>query len=209
MDARAGRALLRGRLQVSSMDAVAHVTCMVEEDPSGLYYCAPPYIQQGWQLYREIMTDGDHERLATALRRAPRWFLSYDLCPEIERLCSWASINSVETCYSEAKTRGASKRARRSEVVVVPAVEGKRSRGLGPDGARLAECGPALCRIARLRNAWLLEWKTTSRRRRLHAGLASATRWRRGTAGFGNARLLALKTVHHSVRHGARDRSKG
>ena len=89
-------------------------------DPDGLFYCDPPYIQQGWQLYREIMTPGDHERLAAVLRRVPRWVLSYDLCPEVEGLYSWASINGVETCYTTAKTRGAPRRRRRREVVVVP-----------------------------------------------------------------------------------------
>jgi DNA adenine methylase len=117
---REARDLLLGRLQVASMDAVAYVTCMLEEDPDGLYYLDPPYWHPSWQLYREIMTDGDHARLAAVLRRVPRFVLSYDLCPEVERLYSWASINQVETCYTTAKTRGAKKRARRREVVVVP-----------------------------------------------------------------------------------------
>ena len=117
---REARELLEGRLQVASMDAVAYVTCMVEEDPDGLYYLDPPYIQEGWQLYREIMTTGDHERLAAVLRQVPRWVLSYDLCEEVRALYSWASIQEVETCYTTAKTRGAKKRARRREVVVVP-----------------------------------------------------------------------------------------
>ncbi len=66
------------------------------------------------------MTDGDHERLAVVLRRVPRFVLSYDSCPEVEALYSWASIYEVETCYTVSKTRGATKRARRREVVVVP-----------------------------------------------------------------------------------------
>lgn len=117
---RKARELLRGRLQVASMDAVAYLTAMSEEDPEGLYYLDPPYIQQGWQLYREIMTDGDHERLAAVLRGVPNWVLSYDLCSEVEQLYSWASINDVETVYTTAKTRGAPRRPRRREVVVVP-----------------------------------------------------------------------------------------
>ena len=102
------------------MGAVTYLACMAEEDPEGLFYCDPPYIQQGWQLYREIMTDGDHERLAAVLRTVPRWVLSYDECEEVRRLYSWASINEVETVYTTAKTRGAPRRARRREVVVVP-----------------------------------------------------------------------------------------
>ena len=117
---RKARALLRGRLRVASMEAVAYLTAMTEEDPGGLFYLDPPYIQQGWQLYREIMTKGDHERLAAQLRRVPNWVLSYDLCPEVERLYSWASINPVETVYTTAKTGGAPTRARRREVVVTP-----------------------------------------------------------------------------------------
>ena len=69
------------------------------------------------------------------------------------------------------------------------------ARGSGPYGVRLAECGPALCRIARLRNASLLEWRTTSRRRRLCADLASATRRRRGAIGSANARGLEAVTT--------------
>ncbi|MEZ6006500.1 MAG: hypothetical protein R3F05_01850 [Planctomycetota bacterium] len=57
---------------------------------------------------------------AAVLRRVPRWVASYDLCPEVERLYSWASINPVETVYTTAKTWGAPTRARRREVLVVP-----------------------------------------------------------------------------------------
>ncbi len=57
---------------------------MAEEDPGGLFYCDPPYWHPSWQLYREVMTEGDHERLAAVLRRVPRFVLSYDLCPEVE-----------------------------------------------------------------------------------------------------------------------------
>jgi len=114
------RPLLLNRLQVASLDAVAYVTCMIEDDPGGLYYLDPPYWHQGWQLYREIMTDGDHQRLAAVLRRVPRFVLSYDLCPEVEALYSWARVEQVTTCYTTAKTRGAPTRARRREVVVVP-----------------------------------------------------------------------------------------
>ena len=75
------------------MDAVSYLTCIAEEHSEGLFYLDPPYldppyIEQGWQLYREIMTDGAHERLAAVLRRVPRWVLSYDLCPDVERLYS-------------------------------------------------------------------------------------------------------------------------
>ena len=59
-------------------------------------------------------------RLAAVLRRVPKWVLSYDLCPEVEGLYSWARIEPVETCYTTAKTRGANKRAGRREVVVGP-----------------------------------------------------------------------------------------
>jgi len=75
-----------------------------------------------WQLYREIMAPGDHQRLSAVVRRVPRFVLSYELCPEVEELYSWASINPVETCYTTAKTRGAPTRGRRREVVVVPGV---------------------------------------------------------------------------------------
>jgi DNA adenine methylase len=118
---REARELLEGRLEVASMDAVAYLFAMAEEDPDCLFYLDPPYIQEGWQLYREIMTSGDHERLAAVLRRVPRWVLSYDLCDEVEALYSWARIEPVTTCYTTAKTQGAKKRARRTEVVVEPA----------------------------------------------------------------------------------------
>ena len=119
-DLRRARDLLLGRLEVASIDAVAYLTCMIEDDPEGVYYLDPPYVGQGWQMYREIMTMGDHERLAAVLRREPNFVLSYDLCSEVEALYSWALIQEVETCYSTAKTSGAPKRARRREVVVVP-----------------------------------------------------------------------------------------
>jgi DNA adenine methylase len=120
---REARDLLLGRLQVASMDAVAYVTCMLEEDPDGLYYLDPPYWHQGWQLYREQMTSGDHERLAGVLRGVPRFVLSYDLCPEVEALYSWASIEEVEIIYTTA-TATEAKRARRGEVVITPLHDG-------------------------------------------------------------------------------------
>ena len=117
---RKARALLQGRLQVASMDAAAYLTCVVEEDPESLAYLDPPYIHQGRQLYREIMPNRDHGRLAATLLPVPNWVLSYDLCPEVERLYSWASIHPVEICYTVSNALGASRRARKQEAVVVP-----------------------------------------------------------------------------------------
>jgi len=97
---------------------------MAEEDPGGLFYCDPPYVEQGRQLYREVMAAADRERLAAVLRGVPRWVLSYDECEEVQRLYSWASINPVETVYTTANARGAPTRARRREVVVVPVKSG-------------------------------------------------------------------------------------
>ena len=115
---RRARDLLLGRLEVASMDGAAYVTYMLEEDPDALFYCDPPYIKDGWQLYREVMTAGDHARLAAVLRQVPRFVVSYDDHPEVRKLYSWASISPVETVYTTANTNGAKTRPRRREVVI-------------------------------------------------------------------------------------------
>ena len=71
-----------------------------------LIYCDPPYVVQGNNLYQCGFTEQDHVRLAECLRKTPHpWVLSYDDCPLIRDLYSWAKIEKVVVGYSVSNVR--------------------------------------------------------------------------------------------------------
>jgi len=66
-----------------------------------VYYLDPPYYVKGSELYQHSFLIEDHERLANLLKKTEHnWLLSYDDCPEIRELYSWAKINSIDVTYS-------------------------------------------------------------------------------------------------------------
>ena len=68
---------------------------------SGLIYLDPPYFCQGNNLYQEGMSVDDHVRLANLLRETHhKWVLSYDDCPTIRELYSWADITEIPVTYT-------------------------------------------------------------------------------------------------------------
>jgi DNA adenine methylase len=72
-------------------------------DPGkAIFYCDPPYVKAGPQLYQIAFTQSDHERLAKRLRTEKRpWLLSYDDDALIHRLYGgWCSIEEVKVGYS-------------------------------------------------------------------------------------------------------------
>jgi DNA adenine methylase len=86
-------------------------TCTSDDFASILYgtkpalvYLDPPYFQKGAICYEHAFSPDDHRRLATVLRSAPHhWVLSYDDCPEIYQLYSWARIQEIPVTYSIGK----------------------------------------------------------------------------------------------------------
>lgn len=59
-------------------------------------YLDPPYYRKGSELYKVSFSEHDHRFLADELLITPaKWLLSYDDCPEIRKLYSWAKI--IET----------------------------------------------------------------------------------------------------------------
>ena len=82
--------------------------CVLIEDESrpAVLYLDPPYVEQGNSLYRHGVTQADHIRLAEALRKTPHpWVLSYDDCPLVRDLYSWANLAAVGVGYSVASAR--------------------------------------------------------------------------------------------------------
>jgi hypothetical protein len=66
------------------------------------------------------MTLADHLRLVDALRNSSNWVLSYDRCPVISELYSWARCLVMSASYSVSgkKTKWASN----EELVITPRI---------------------------------------------------------------------------------------
>lgn len=80
-----------------------------------ILYLDPPYVVQGDKLYQCGFGEADHIRLAELLRKTPHpWVLSYDDCPLVRDLYSWAQIEEVAVGYSVSGARCT------SELVITP-----------------------------------------------------------------------------------------
>jgi DNA adenine methylase len=86
---------------------------------SSVVYLDPPYYVKGAQLYSHNMSPEEHAELASLLHdtRAD-WRLSYDDCPEIRDLYSWASFQELEIRYTNAVTD--KKRPKNRELLFSP-----------------------------------------------------------------------------------------
>lgn len=86
---------------------------------SSVVYLDPPYYVKGGQLYAHNMTHDEHAELATLLRATRAdWRLSYDDCPEIRELYSWAGFRELEIRYTNAVTD--KKRPKNRELLISP-----------------------------------------------------------------------------------------
>lgn len=72
-----------------------------ESDKKVLMFVDPPYYKPNkTKHYRNGFDKNDHERLAKSLKETShKFFLTYEDCPEIRELYSWAYINEVEFFY--------------------------------------------------------------------------------------------------------------
>jgi len=89
---------------------------------SSVVYLDPPYYVKGGQLYAHNMSDDEHAELASLLRDTPAdWRLSYDDCPRVRELYSWASFRELEIRYTNAVTKD--KRPKNRELLISPPVD--------------------------------------------------------------------------------------
>ena len=108
-----------GRMRITNI----HVRDMLAEvGESSLVYLDPPYYVKGGQLYAHNMSHEEHVELATLLRETPAdWRLSYDDCPEVRELYSWAQFRELEIRYTNAVTD--KKRPKNCELLISPTPE--------------------------------------------------------------------------------------
>jgi DNA adenine methylase len=90
--------------EILSYVSLRHGTCTsldfedLFDSGTAFFYCDPPYVKAGPQLYQVAFTQSDHERLAGILRGEKRpWLLSYDDHPMIHRLYGdWSRIEQID-----------------------------------------------------------------------------------------------------------------
>lgn len=72
-----------------------------DDTEKSFIYLDPPYYIKGNDLYQHGFTENDHIRLSIDLKNTKHsWVLSYDDCPEIKNLYSWAEIKPLNVNYS-------------------------------------------------------------------------------------------------------------
>ena len=93
-------------LKVSGCTCLDFADVIEDETCDCLIYCDPPYVVQGNNLYQCGFTEQDHVRLAECLSKTPHpWVLSYDDCPLVRDLYSWAQIEELAVGYSVSNVR--------------------------------------------------------------------------------------------------------
>jgi DNA adenine methylase len=79
---------------------------LVNSTENSFIYLDPPYYIKGNELYQFGFTKEDHKKMADVLKYTNHpWILSYDDCPEVRRLYSWAEINIIYVNYSITATK--------------------------------------------------------------------------------------------------------
>ena len=75
-------------------------------EKKSLIYLDPPYYNKGSQLYRNFYTPEDHKQIINTVSsiKTP-WVVTYDLCPEIEKLYQKESSVIFSLVYSTNKIR--------------------------------------------------------------------------------------------------------
>jgi DNA adenine methylase len=86
-----------------------------DESVPSFLYLDPPYYGCGQRLYQHSFADEDHHRLAKALTETRHlWALSYNDCPKVRALYSWAAISELETRYAVCGFK------RKKELLIAP-----------------------------------------------------------------------------------------
>jgi len=77
----------RNRIHLSNEDAKTFIARVDREIQNALIYLDPPYVQKGYQLYKNSFKEADHNALRDAVAElANRWIVTYDDCPMVEEL---------------------------------------------------------------------------------------------------------------------------
>lgn len=83
--------------------------------PDTFIYLDPPYYEKGQELYQFTFLEDAHKQLADTLKKTPSpWLLSYDDCPEVRELYSWATIEDINVNYTITTART------KSELLIYP-----------------------------------------------------------------------------------------
>jgi len=93
------------RIGVYNMDAMEFVRVICKEIPDNtLIYYDPPYYQKGSALYRNSYEPSDHAKVAKIIQDCETpWVLTYDNCPEVQQLYTWANSTRFSLWYSATR----------------------------------------------------------------------------------------------------------
>ena len=89
--------LFHGRLSVSNQPFQKYLFGIGK---NAVCYLDPPYYKTGSGLYRVSMPKREHEVLSGMLKQRRNWVLSYDICPEVEQLYTWANREKLNFYYT-------------------------------------------------------------------------------------------------------------
>lgn len=96
------------RILLSGEDAAVFIRRIPEialGDPA-LVYLDPPYFDKGRLLYMNSFTSEDHKRLGILMQNQDiHWIMTYDDCPEIRRIYTWANYRKFNLKYSAYESR--------------------------------------------------------------------------------------------------------
>jgi len=118
------------RVTICEDDGIA-VTTRYLREPDAFVYADPPYIAKADGLYLDTLCRDDHERLATTLRCADRWLLTYDTHPDVLSLYHGLRCAVFGIKHTAAVQHIGTEYAVFPDSLVVPSL-----RGLGRGDAR-------------------------------------------------------------------------
>src|SRR5690606_37078849 len=99
----------RDRIRLTNDDALVFMARAGDRMPleQTLFFIDPPYVQAGSKLYLNAMSESKHSALADILQsgRYPRWVLTYDKDPLIQRLYASFKLQSIQVNYSLQNAR--------------------------------------------------------------------------------------------------------
>lgn len=91
---------------------------VINADPDVFYYCDPPYVDKGPELYKHSFTEADHRRLAKRLKSCGgTWLVSYDDHPLVRELYAGYRIAPIDVKYTVAITSEQPRR-KNQEVII-------------------------------------------------------------------------------------------
>jgi DNA adenine methylase len=101
-------ASLKNRIEIMNLDALECIDSIKERNNfKPIIYFDPPYYHKGPELYLNYFNHSDHLRIAQYIERIEfsPWIVSYDNCPEIREIYSFANSTDYKLNYSAGNTR--------------------------------------------------------------------------------------------------------